>query len=181
MVDPASLMAATARGIYTDFMSTPHPPRIESKLQSVPWELAWPRVWHPGLQPSESDLLFRLLHNVLPVRARIGRLDPTRCDGTCPHCPGQQETLDHAFITCVRVSDLWLGLFFNALHALSTVPSNTDLLRLAFSPAERDADITATVATYISLIWSNRHRDLPPSWADFTAALRDRPPLFRLL
>ncbi len=181
VVDPASLMAATARGIYSDFMSTPPPPRIESKLPSVPWELAWPRVWQQGLQSSESDLLFRLLHNVLPVRARIGRLDPTRCDGTCPHCPGQQETLDHAFTTCIRVSDLWLGLFFIALPAHPAVPSNADLLPLAFPPAERDSDITATVATYISLVWSTRHQDLPPSWADFTAALRDRPPPFRPL
>ncbi len=118
---------------------------------------------------------------MLPVRARIGRLDPNRCDGMCPHCPGQQETLDHAFTTCIRVSDLWLGLFFNALHALPTVPSNADLLRLAFPPAERDSNIMTTVATYISLVWSTRHQDLPPSWADFTAALRDRPPPFRPL
>ena len=162
-------------------ISCPPPPCIESKQQNIDWTLAWPRVWAAGLQAAESDLLFRLLHNVLPVRARIARLDPNRSDGQCPHCPGQQETSDHLFVTCPRVADLWLGLFFNLLPTLSTVPTNSELLRLAFTPCGRDNDVVATLAVHVTLVWSTRLNDRPPLWTDLLAALRDRPPPFRPL
>ena len=181
LVDVAALTAVTAKAVYADFMSSPPPPRIEAKSPNIDWPRAWPRVWYPGLLAAESDLMFRLLHNVLPVRARIARLDPNKCDGQCPHCPGQQETVDHFFITCTRIADLWLGLFFNTMPALPSIPSNAELLRVAFTPGGRDGDIAATVATYVKLVWSTRHQDRPPTWADFVAALRDRPQPFRPL
>ncbi len=72
VVGVAALPAATAKAIYS--------PR---KTAASNWAIAWPCVWSPGLLAAESDLLFCLLHNVLPVRARIPRLDRTRSDGHC--------------------------------------------------------------------------------------------------
>ncbi len=179
LINVAALSAATAKEIYTDFMFSPPPPCIEAKQNKIDWHMAWPRVWSTGLQAAESDLLFRLLHNVLPVRARIARLDPNRSDGQCPHCPGQQETTDHLFVSCPRVADLWLGLFFNLLPTFREVSTNPELLRLAFGHCDREGDVVATLATYISLIWATRLNDQPPRWADFLTALWDRPPPYR--
>jgi len=181
VVDVANLSAVTAKAVYADFMATPPPPRVEDKWPDIAWPLAWPRVWTTGLLASESDLLFRLLHNVLPVRARMARLNPGRCDGQCPHCPGQLETADHLFMQCVRVTDLWLGLYFNIHHLFTPVPTNSELLRLAFPPCGRDVDVVATLATYVTLVWTTRHQDQPPTWQDLVAALRDRPSSFRPL
>jgi len=181
VVDVANLSAVTAKAVYADFMATPPPPRVEDKWPDIAWPLAWPRVWTTGLLASESDLLFRLLHNVLPVRARMARLNPGRCDGQCPHCPGQLETADHLFMQCVRVTDLWLGLYFNIHHLFTPVPTNSELLRLAFPPCGRDIDVVATLATYVTLVWTTRHQDQPPTWQDLVTALRDRPSSFRPL
>ncbi len=71
MVDVAALSAVTAKEIYVDIISSPPPPRIESKQPDINWTQAWPRVWAAGLLAAKSDFLFRLLHNVLPVKARI--------------------------------------------------------------------------------------------------------------
>ena len=154
LVDVAALTAVTAKAVYADFMSSPPPPRIEAKSPTIDWPQAWPRVWYPGLLAIESDLLFRLLHNVLPVRTRIAQLDPNRCDGQCPHCPGQRETVDHLLITCKRTADLSLGLFFNTLPALPTVPSIAEFLCLAFTPGDHDGNVLATVATFVMMVWS---------------------------
>jgi len=181
VVDTAALTAVTAKAVYADFLATPPPPRIEDKWPDIEWPLAWPRVWSPGLLATESDLLFRLLHNVLPVRARMARLNPGMANGHCPHCPGQLEDTDHLFITCIRVADLWLNLFFNIQQVFPSIPTNSELLRLAFAPCGRDADVVATVASYVSLVWATRNLDTPPLWPDLLAALRDRPSSFRPL
>jgi len=179
VVDTGHLLAVTARAVYADFMDTPPPPRIEAKLPDIEWPLAWPRLWSSGLQAAEADIMFRLLHNVLPVRARIARLDPGRCDGRCQHCPCHQETLDHLFVHCVRVADIWLQLFFRLHYIFDDIPTNPELLRLAFSPCGRDADVVATLASYVTLVWSTRLQDRPPEWPDLVVLLRDRPPPFR--
>ena len=137
-------------------------------------------VWSAGLLAAESDL-FPLLHDVLPVRARIGHLDPTRSDGHCTHCPGQQETIDHLFVSCPRVADIWLGVYFNLLAAFTTVLTNQELLRLAFTPCGCDNDVTATMASYVSLVWATRMSDRSPQWADLILALSDWPPPYRPL
>ena len=183
VVDTANLTAVTAKAVYAEFMATPPPPRVEDKWPDIDWPLAWPRLWSSGLLATEADLYFRLLHNVLPTRVRMARLNPGRCDGQCPHCPGQPETTDHMFVTCIRVADLWLSLFFNLQHIFPTIPTNSELLRLAFAPCGRDQDVVATLASYVALVWATRAQDTPPSWPDLLATLRDRPsyrPLWQL-
>ena len=143
--------------------------------------MAWPRVWSSGLLAAESDLLFRLLHNLLPIRACIARLDPNRSNGHRPNCPGQQETTDHLFVSCPRVADLWLGLFFNLLPCFKEVPTNSELLRLAFSQCDTEGDVVATMVSYITLIWATRLNNKSPTWTDFLMAIRDRPPPYRPL
>jgi len=181
VVDTANLVAVTAKAVYAEFMATPPPPRVEDKWPDIEWPLAWPRIWSPGLLATESDLLFRLLHNVLPVRARMARLNPGMATGHCPHCPGQLETTDHLFITCIRVADIWLAIFFNINYIFPTIPTNSELLRLAFVPCGRDSDVVATLASYVGLVWATRNQDTPPLWPDLLAALRDRPSPFRPL
>ena len=158
----------------------PLPPRVKDKWPDIDWPLAWPHLWSSGLLANEADLYFRLFHKVLPVRSRTARLNPGRCDG---HCPGQPETTDHLFITCIRVADLWLSLFFNIQHVFPAIPTNSKLLCLAFVPCGRDADVVATMASYVGLIWATRTQDIHPSRPDLLATLRDRPsyrPLWQL-
>ncbi len=79
------------------------------------------------------------------------------------------------------MANIWLGVFFNLLAAFTTVPTNQELLRLAFTPCGRDNDVTATMASYVSIVWATHMSDRPPQWADLILALSDRPPPYRPL
>ena len=61
------------------------------------------------------------------------------------------------------------------------VPTNQELLRLAFTPCGLDNDVTDTMTSYVSLVWPTRMSDRPPQWANLLAALNDWPPPYRPL
>ena len=67
-VEVAHPAAVTAKGIYLAFTDTLPPPKVELKFPDYPWPLIWRRLWCCGLQ---------LVHNMLPVRARLGRFTAT--------------------------------------------------------------------------------------------------------
>jgi hypothetical protein len=61
---------ATAVEIYTAFMDTPPPPKVEARLP-LQWDRVWRRLWGSGLPPHMVNPYFMLLHNILPLRARL--------------------------------------------------------------------------------------------------------------
>ena len=89
---------------------------------------------------------------------------------------GQQETIDPLFVSCPRVANIWLGVFFNLLAAFTMVPpTNQELLCMALTPSGCDNDVTATMASYVSLVWATYMSDWPPQSADLIFAPSDLP------
>jgi hypothetical protein len=76
------------------------------------------------------DKMFQLLHNVLPLRGRLATLGMV-ADGSCPHC-GALETPRHFFQQCPRIADLWDGLYARLVALVPGLPSDVELLMLAF-------------------------------------------------
>jgi hypothetical protein len=61
------------------------------------------------LDPFHRNLSFRLIHNILPVKAKLRHIG-FAVDLRCPHC-GEDESLLHAFCDCRTVAPLWRLLF----------------------------------------------------------------------
>ena len=176
-VEAAHPVVVTAKGIYMAFTDTLTPPKVEFKFPDYPW----PLVWRRGLPPEEADLMFQLVHNVLPVRARLGRFTGTGVRAPCPACPDVPETVFHLFTACDRVYELWEELLAHIYIFLPAIPDDQELLLLAFVECEREEDVTATILAYVSVVWAARGNVRPLTFGALTATLRARPPPFRML
>ena len=159
----------------------PAAPKVEFKLPDFPWPLVWGRLWRRGLPPEEVDLMFRLIHNVLPVRDRLGRFTGTGVRAPCPACPDVPETAVHVFTACTRVHEVWEELLAHLYAFIPAIPQDQELLFLAFAENDRENDIVATMLAYVSFVWAARGNVRPPTFGALTATLQVRPAPFRML
>jgi len=169
------LQAATAKALYSSFMDSPPPPKIEARLDHLPWPLMWRRLWYKGLPHDEANTAFKLLHNILPVNARLARFGLPQ-QAACPHCPGVPETALHFFTSCQRISAMWQQLVAKLLPFTGPV-ADEELLMLAWPATALDADITAVMLAYIHLVWAARGDRRPPSFSSLQTLMRARPAL----
>ena len=100
-VSPDALAATTSRDIYAAFMDmdNPPPPKVTVRRPELPWADIWARLWGPQFAREEADIMFQLLHNILPARGRLARFG-VEAAGHCPRCPGVVEDLPHIFTRC---------------------------------------------------------------------------------
>ena len=145
-VEVAHPAAVTAKGIYLAFTDTLPPPKVELKFPDYPWPLIWRRLWRCLLPPEEADLMFQLVHNMLPVRARLGRFTAT---GSGHHARLVRMSW-RRLSTCSQpaAGSTRCGRSFWPTFTSSCLPSqNQELLSLAFAECEREDDMTATILT----------------------------------
>ena len=180
-VEVAHLSSVTAKNIYLAFTDTLPLPKVEFRLPDLPWDMVWRRLWRRGLPQEEVDLAFKLIHNILPLRARLGRFMGLGVAANCPACPGEVEDSLHAFCTCERVREVWEETYARLVAHLPGVPSNQELLLLAFAEGDRDEDVVIVVLAFMKLVWEARGAVRPPSFGVLEARLRARPPPFRML
>lgn len=65
----------------------------------------WKKLWRLRILPKQAHLLWRILNNVVPVRAKLhSRVVP--CPLICPHCERSVETIDHTFRDCVWATQI---------------------------------------------------------------------------
>jgi hypothetical protein len=127
------------------------------------------------------DKMFQLLHNVLPLRGRLASLGMV-ADGSCPHC-GALETPQHFFQQCPRIADLWDGLYARLVALVPGLPSDVELLMLAFpaAPMAVERMVVAHVAVLVAELWEARSCLGLVSRGDLAAAFRVSFPAVRLL
>jgi hypothetical protein len=131
--------------------------------------------------PPLVDKLFKLLHNILPLRGRMASFGAA-ADGACPHC-GEPEEAEHFFQRCQRVADLWDGLYVRLLSLVPGFPSDRNLLWLAFPPCPLTVErlVVAHLGVLVAEIWETRSFLRPPSRAELAAAFRGHFPALRCL
>jgi hypothetical protein len=68
----------------------------------------WKKLWNTKAPPKHIHLIWRILHNAIPTKPNLitkGIL----CDSFCPRCYKAPESIDHAFLHCEWVSQLWFA------------------------------------------------------------------------
>jgi exonuclease III len=90
-------------------------PRVYSSFPHIDFCLSWKVNNLAFLDPFHRNLSFRLIHNILPVKAKLRHIG-FAVDLRCPHC-GEDESLLHAFCDCRTIAPLWRLLlqFFQRL------------------------------------------------------------------
>ena len=136
----------TAKTIYKDFTTTFPLPKIMDK-----YELQW----DPVLEPPIQSLMFLLVHNILPVKSRLHRLNLVNTD-RCKE-DNMLEDVEHVFCHCVKSRAGWQWVKYKITNDFIPVgypvPSDFELLNLCYeSPHAKE--VLWIVANYVQLAWT---------------------------
>jgi ribonuclease HI len=80
---------------------------------------AWKNLWKTKVPPKQIHLIWRILHNAIPLKPNLIKKG-IKCDSLCPRCYEAIETLDHTFLHCDWVRQIWFS---------SPLTINTSLMR----------------------------------------------------
>ena len=159
VIDINNLKLANAKFIYKEYTSTFPPPKVTYKHE-LPWNVVFERLWYPVLEPPVQSLMFLLVHNILPVRARLKRLNMANSD-KCLEEDDMVADVEHVFCKCSRTREAWQWIRWKVTTDLIPVtfqiPSDFELIHLCFeSPNEKE--IVWLIGSYVSLAWDFLHR-----------------------
>jgi hypothetical protein len=183
-VSVTSLADVTSKYVYGQFTSSLPPPKMESRQPDLPWRIAWARLAGPALSAAAADVMFSLLHNILPLQVRRHRLQLAPSPH-CPHCPGVVEDAVHFFTACSRASAAWSFLALRVALLIGGPVADRLLLFFAWPPCPADGAVALAVATYVELAWSSRDEPGPilpvlvRARVDVAAAEAALPSIFR--
>ena len=133
------------------------PCKAELSNPSTDWELTWHHVRMKGLGPEHSSFLWKLVHQLLPVRARLHRLSPN----TAPQCTlcrnNSMEDLIHSFFNCTFNHEAGLALA-DVLQEQLPYCTNEEILRLEFGEMEEGIEFPVVwfTAAFLLAIWERR-------------------------
>ena len=164
-------MGVTAKEIYQAYSGDPPPARVEyrpelSVLSGQQWEYLWARVSSKVLEPVDREVVWRLVHNILPTRERLARLgvvDLTAVDGRrvtsadCNRCNlGQRDTVTHMFTECGLVREAWMWVRRRMLMMLPgdmAGLSNFEFCHMLFPRGMWEVQLTWMVGTFMGWVY----------------------------
>jgi hypothetical protein len=154
LLSDGRMAMAQSLAIYKDFMSSPPPPKVEVKVEDIPWWLAWGRLAIQDLPATAVDVAFMALHNILPLRVRKHRfgMEPSPA---CLRC-GEVEDVLHFFTACPRVADSWAYVAWRVSLTMGGPVQDKKILFLAWPPSGEDLHVSLAVCTYLEWVWDSR-------------------------
>jgi hypothetical protein len=121
-----------------------------------------------------------LVHNILPLRSRLAGFGFEA--GACGHCGGLED-MQHFFQRYPLVADSWERLYFKLVGLLPGLPSDFELIMLAFFAALVAVErlVVAHLGVFVAEWWESHGLLRPPSRGDLLAAFRVLFPALRPL
>ena len=121
--DPTALNNTSARLIYQNrAKDIIPPPKVEMKHPHIEFvACVYPRLANKILEPEPRDVMFSLIHNILPNKERLFQQNRT----PNPFCPVPQylntvQDREHIFSACYLVSESWVWLRTKLLQLFLT-------------------------------------------------------------
>ena len=148
-----NLNSVTAKQIYEDFTSTFPPPKVIYRYSDLPWEDIWRRLNRPVIDSPVKDILFMVIHNVLPTRDRLYKL--RKCNSSQCTAGDGEEDVEHLFTSCIRTQVAWAWArrkIMNLMTFNDGFPSNFELLHLAYETMMED-EVLWIIAQYCYYVW----------------------------
>ena len=159
IINVENLNAVPCKEIYADFTSSFPPPKIVYKFDNLPWDEIWGRLNLPVLVSEVRDLMFMLIHNILPTRDRLARLR-RRQDALCSAEDGI-ESAEHLFTACTRTQVAWAWARRKIIHLMpvsNIYPSDFELIHLAFEPNTMEKEIVWLISHYCWYVWDQKKK-----------------------
>ena len=156
IINVTRLNSVPAKQIYKDFTSSFPPPKIIYKYENLPWDEIWDRLNRPVINSHVRDVMFLVIHNILPTRQRLFRLNQCRSD-QCDQGDGLED-MEHLFTGCVRTQVAWAWRRRKIMHLMADLPSypsNFELINLTYD-SMMDDEILWLVASYCFYVYEQK-------------------------
>ena len=154
-VNAKNLRKTTAKSLYTSFSSTFPPPKVVYKYE-VDWDMVWMRLQSPMLESKQREVMFMIVHNIVPNRDRLCNKFHMVPDQNCTECGVLHDNV-HLFCECKLVREAWfwvrqrlLGLFPND-HGKT---SNFEFINLMFGSYLMDNEAIWMLGIWVELVWN---------------------------
>ena len=159
-VDPSSV---TVKFAYKRLLSkVASLPRCVTVEPLIDFKSTWQALNCYSLDPRARDVMWRLAHGVLPVRARLHKFHMTNCL-ICPLCGLSQmwETSEHLFLQCSVVQPIWNHLtpHFSQL-AKGHIPLSKAVvfyLNIPTSCGGQAASVAYLISEVVYCVWIKRN------------------------
>jgi hypothetical protein len=148
------LRGVTAKALYDGFTSSFPPPKVIFKY-NVDWQLVWDRLEYLVLEPFGREVVFNIVHNIVPNRERLYTKMHLVNTPNCMVC-GVREDNTHIFTECVMVRESWGWVRMRLLGLLSEASagcSNFELINLMFEKHHMDLESVWLVVTFVEYVW----------------------------
>ena len=151
------LRSVTAKALYDGFTSSFPPPKVIFKY-NIDWQLVWDRLGYLVLESSGREVVFNIVHNIVPNRDRLYTKMHLVNTPNCLVC-GVREDNTHIFTECVMVRESWGWVRMRLLGLLSEQSaqcSNFELINLMFEKHLMDLESVWLVVTFVEYVWMEK-------------------------
>ncbi|CAJ2675264.1 unnamed protein product [Trifolium pratense] len=113
----------------------------------------WKTLWQQKIPPKYQHLIWRLLHNALPVTDNLQKKG-IMCNPLCPRCNAKIEDINHVFKDCTWAQQVWFA---------SPLNINFEKLRTSFidwihdSFSHNQSDTVELISSICYHIWKARN------------------------
>ena len=155
-VDPERLDQVKVKELYKGFTDTFPPPKAVYR-HDVPWEKVWERINHPVLEVKQREMMFLLVHNILPTRERLLRLNQVDSD-QCEERDGTEDVV-HLFCTCRRSQVAWSWMrrkILNRYPELQVLSDFEMLHLLTLDHSDNPLDLIWLVTNFVEYVWAKK-------------------------
>lgn len=115
----------------------------------------WKKLWALHTIPRHKMIVWRILHNTLPVRTELNKRG-VNCPPLCPRCYSNLETTNHIFMSCERTQRVWFGSQLSIRFPDNSTINFSDWLFDAISNQTEEIIIKISAITYS--IWHARNK-----------------------
>ena len=150
----------TNRAIYKRHIQSMPSSKVELEA-GYSFKKVWQRLNSPVLTASCREVLFLLIHNKLPLRERMFRINMAP-DPYCEECFDNEGAVigdvTHYFTGCRRVKSVWnrvRGILISLIGPISQMTPCTDLISLKFPGANLNEEAVWIIGHYVSAVWGS--------------------------
>ena len=121
------------------------------------WQISWKLCRLRGLSSEMTSFNFKLLHRLLPVKARLHKITPAT-PATCTLCPSScPETLEHALLSCSYNAGTGQALIATLQRVLPSLTSE-QLLLLQFVDVTESQELPLVFfsTAFLLEVWNRR-------------------------
>ena len=154
-INVKELRKVSCKALYSGFTSTFPPPKVVYKYD-IDWNRVWGNLQSAMLEPRGREILFMIVHNIVPNRDRLFNKFNMVPSHDCVHCGIIHDNV-HLFCECQLVREAWFWVRQRLLGLLPDIFGNTsnfEFLHLMFEFSIMNNEVIWMLGVWVQLVWN---------------------------